>query len=77
LLKTDQLSLNTTLQTLYAFTSTIDEIVLGPAEHWITGGNSLCDLWCPTFNFQFFTRLAAVFAEEVGGFGFLLLNGQI
>ena len=26
---------------------------------------------------QFFTRLAAVFAEEVGGFGFIILDGQI
>jgi hypothetical protein len=77
LLKTDQLSLNTTLQTLYAFTSTIDEIVLGPAEHWITGGNSLCDLWCPTFSFQFFTRLAAVSAEEVYDFGFFEIDGPI
>ena len=27
----------------------------------------------PLCSFQFFTRLAAVFAEEVGGFGLLLL----
>jgi hypothetical protein len=27
--------------------------------------------------FQFFTRLAAVFAEQVGGFGFFKLDGQI
>jgi hypothetical protein len=26
------------------------------------------------FSFQFFTRLAAMFAEEVGGFGFLSFN---
>ena len=29
------------------------------------------------FSFQFFTRLAAVFAEEVGDFGILDLDGQI
>jgi hypothetical protein len=29
------------------------------------------------FSFQFFTRLAAVFAEEVGGFGIFELDGPI
>jgi len=29
------------------------------------------------FSFQFFTRLAAVFAEEVDGFGFVLHDGII
>jgi hypothetical protein len=29
------------------------------------------------FSFQFFTRLAAVFAEEVGNFGLLLFFGSI
>ena len=29
------------------------------------------------FSFQFFTRLAAVFAEEVGDFGLLLFFGSI
>jgi hypothetical protein len=31
------------------------------------------------FSFQFFTRLAAVFAEEVGGFGMVVIfsDGQI
>ena len=29
------------------------------------------------FSFQFFTRLAAVFAEEVGYFGFLELDGPL
>ena len=28
-------------------------------------------------SFQFFTRLAAVFAEEVGDFGFTVFNGPI
>ena len=28
-------------------------------------------------SFQFFTRLAAVFAEEVCGFGMVTLDGQI
>jgi hypothetical protein len=27
------------------------------------------------FSFQFFTRLAAVFAEEVGGLGFSKIDG--
>jgi len=30
--------------------------------------------WLLPFSFQFFSRLAAVFAEEVGGFGFLSFN---
>ena len=30
-----------------------------------------------SFSFQFSTRLAAVFAEEVGDFGFLFFGGQI
>ena len=29
------------------------------------------------FSFQFFTRLAAVFAEEVGGFGMFAPDGRI
>ncbi len=29
------------------------------------------------FSFQFFTRLAAVFAEEVGGFGLVAFDGKI
>ena len=29
------------------------------------------------FSFQFFTRLAAVFAEEVGGFGSFCTDGHI
>ena len=29
------------------------------------------------FSFQFFSRLAAVFAEEVGGFGMVPLDGSI
>ena len=29
------------------------------------------------FSFQFFTRLAAVFAEEVGGFGLFEFDGDI
>jgi hypothetical protein len=29
------------------------------------------------FSFQFFTRLAAVFAQEVGGFGAFAFNGLI
>ena len=29
------------------------------------------------FSFQFFTRLAAVFAEEVGGFNLFACNGHI
>ena len=29
------------------------------------------------FSFQFFTRLAAVFAEEVGGFGLFVIDGPI
>ena len=28
-------------------------------------------------NCQFFTRLAAVFAEEVGGFGLIVTDGRI
>ena len=30
-----------------------------------------------TSSFQFFTRLAAVFAEEVGGFGMVITDGPI
>ena len=30
-----------------------------------------------TSSFQFFTRLAAVFAEEVGGFGVFVKDGPI
>jgi len=32
--------------------------------------------WLFPFSFQFFTRLAAVFAEEVGGFGSFPLDDQ-
>ena len=39
------------------------------------GINSI-DVLLP-FSFQFFTRLAAVFAEEVGGFGVVAFNGLI
>ena len=30
-----------------------------------------------SFNFQFFTRLAVVFAEEFGDFGFIFFDGSI
>ena len=29
------------------------------------------------YNLQFFTRLAAVFAEEVGDFGFIINDGPV
>jgi hypothetical protein len=34
-------------------------------------------IWLFAFSFQFFTRLAAVFAEEVGGFGAFAFDGLI